>query len=121
MLTHNQKCGALHKTKNCGSRCNFYGGMGHVENKCWKCFFKSVIIIAKILEAFVDNDDAILAQLNRICGFNYNVFSHVRVSKRRIHMNVLVDATPNVERENFGANGDGNDVQFEFDRGTNMI
>ncbi len=36
-------------------------------------------------------------------------------------MNVLVDATPNVERENFGANGDGNDVQFEFDRGTNMI
>jgi len=72
------------------------------------------------LEVLVDGDKATLAQLNMICGLNYNVFFHVRVPKIRIPMNVLVYAAPNVERENLGAKGDGSDVQLRFDRGNNM-
>ncbi len=35
-------------------------------------------------------------------------------------MNVHVDATLNVKRENLGAKGDGSDVQLKFDKGNNM-
>ncbi len=56
-----------------------------------------------------------MAQLNRICGLHYNVLFRVKVSKRRIPMNVPIGATFNVERENLRANGDGSDVQLGFD------
>lgn len=72
------------------------------------------------MEVLIANDEVILAQLNVICAPNYNVFSHVRVPKIMIPMNVLVDATSNVERENLGAKGDGNDVQLRFIKGSNM-
>ncbi len=81
---------------------------------------KSGTTATNFLEVFVDDDEAILAQLNRTCGPNYNVFSHVRVPRIRIPMNVHVDATPNIKRENFKAKGDGSDVQLGFDKDSNM-
>ncbi len=35
-------------------------------------------------------------------------------------MNVLVNTTPNVEKENPRTKGDGNDIQFKIDKGNNM-
>jgi hypothetical protein len=35
-----------------------------------------------------------------IYGPNYDVFSHVRAPKKNIPMNIPVNTTPNVEREN---------------------
>jgi hypothetical protein len=35
-------------------------------------------------------------------------------------MNVPINTTPNVERENLIARGDSNDIQFEIDKGNNM-
>lgn len=61
-----------------------------------------------------------MAQLNMTCVLNYNVLSHVRVPRIRIPMNVHVDGTLNVKKENLEAKGDGNDVQFGFDKGSNM-
>jgi hypothetical protein len=61
-----------------------------------------------------------LAKLNRIYGPNYDVFFHVRVPKKRIHVNVLVNTTPNIESENSRARGDGNDIQLKIDKGNNM-
>ncbi len=58
-------------------RCNFYGGMGHIENKCWKKNPKNGTIVAKILKVPIDDEEATLAQLNRIYGFNYDLFFHV--------------------------------------------
>ncbi len=51
-----------------------------------------------------------MVKFNRIYGPNYNVFSHVRVLKKMIPMNVPVNTTPNVERENLRARDDGNDI-----------
>jgi hypothetical protein len=81
---------------------------------------KNGSIVANFLEVFVDDDEAILAQLSKTCGPNYNVFSHVKVPRIRIPMNVHVDVAPNVKRENVEAKGDGNDVQLIFDKGNNM-
>ncbi len=78
---------------------NFYGGMGQIENKCWKKNHKSETIVANVLEVLIDDEEATLAQLNRIYGLNYDVFSHVWIPKRRIPINMLVDVLPNVENE----------------------
>jgi hypothetical protein len=63
---------------------------------------KNGIIVAKILKALLDDKEATLAQLNRIYGFNYDVFFHVQVRKRKIPMNVSIDLVPNSENENLG-------------------
>jgi predicted transcriptional regulator len=76
--------------------------MGHIENKHWKKNPKNGTIVTKYLKVFIDDEKATLTQLNRICGLNYDVFYHVWVPKRRIHMNVLVDAIPNLKNENLG-------------------
>ncbi len=47
---------------------------------------------------------------------NYDVFSCFKVPKKRIPMNIPIDVTPNVEKENLGAKGDGNDIQLEIDK-----
>jgi hypothetical protein len=83
-------------------RCNFYGGMGHIENKCWKKNPKNGTIVTKYLKALIDDKKATLTKLNRIYVFIYDVFSHVRVPKRKIPMNVLVDVVPNSKTENLG-------------------
>lgn len=51
--------------------------MGHIENKCWKKNPKNGTIVAKILKVPIDDEEATLAQLNRIYGFNYDFFFHV--------------------------------------------
>ncbi len=86
----------------CSLRYNFYGGMGHIENKCWKKNPKNGTILTKNLKVPMDDEEATLAQLNRIYGFNYDLFFHVRVPKRKIPMNVLVDAVPNSKNEDLG-------------------
>ncbi len=43
-------------------------------------------------------------------GFNYDVFSHVRVPKRKILINVLVDVVPNHDNKNPKVGNDGFDV-----------
>jgi hypothetical protein len=48
------------------------------------------------------------------------VFFHVRVPKKNLPMNVPINTTPSVERENLRTRGDGNDIQFEIDKGNNM-
>jgi hypothetical protein len=61
--------------------------------------------------------------LPHLIGFvvliNYDVFSHVKVSKKRLPMNVRIDVAPNVERENPRARGDGNDIQLNIDKCNN--
>ncbi len=61
-----------------------------------------------------------MVKFNRIYGLNYNVFSHVRVLKKMIPMDVPINTTPNVERETLRARDDGNGIQFKINKGNNM-
>jgi len=105
-----QKCGGLHKIKNYGFKCNFYGKMVHVEKKSEKNNLKSEIVATNFMKFLVDDKEVTLAQLNKMCGPNNDVFYHVRVPKKRIAMNVLVGTTPSVEREATSVGGDGGDI-----------
>jgi hypothetical protein len=81
------KCGGLHRTKNCGLRCGFCGGLGHTEKRCWKKKdLKTSVTTTNYLEVVVDDEKVIENQLDKICGSNHDLFSHIRVPRWRIHV-----------------------------------
>jgi predicted aspartyl protease len=83
------KCNLPHKTENCGIKCNFCAGMGHLEDRCWKKpkDGKPHSGTTNFVEVLLDDEEATLQQLNRLCG-NEKVFSYTRVPRRRIPVEV---------------------------------
>jgi hypothetical protein len=76
------KCGMPHRTENCGIKCNYCTGLGHSEDRCWKKpkDEKSPSGAANYLEVLVNDEEAILRQLNKFCG-SENIFSHKGAQK----------------------------------------
>ncbi len=104
------KCGMLHRTKNCGIKCTFCRGLGHSEDRCWKKpkDRKSHSGAANFLEVLLNDEAATLQQLNKLCG-SENLFSHMRVPKRRVHVEVAVggaEPTPQTVGDGLGADRD---------------
>jgi hypothetical protein len=64
------KCGMPHRTENCGLKCSFCSGLGHSEDRCWKRSKdgKSYPGTANFLEVLLDDEEATLQQLNKLCG-----------------------------------------------------
>jgi hypothetical protein len=83
------KCGMPHRTENYGIKCNYCTGLGHSEDRCWKKpkDEKSPSGAANYLEVLVNDEEAILRQLNKFCG-SENIFSHTRVPRRRVPVEV---------------------------------
>jgi hypothetical protein len=66
----------FHRIKNCEIKCSFYSGLGHSEDKCWKKLKdgKSPFGTTNFLEVLLNDEEATMQQLNKLCG-NENVFS----------------------------------------------
>jgi hypothetical protein len=83
------KCGGGHRAKNYGIRCSFCNGLGHLEDCCWK---KKVIkpsnTTTNYLEVLVDDEEATLTKLNRICDVNHHLSYRNMIPKRRLLMQV---------------------------------
>jgi hypothetical protein len=62
------KCGGGQKVDNCGLKCYFCLGLRHVEKKCWKKTTKGLRATTNFLEVLVDDEEATLVKLNRVCG-----------------------------------------------------
>ncbi len=102
------KCGMPHRTENCGVKCSFCTGLGHSEDKCWKKQRdgRAHPGSANFLEVMLDDEEATLHQLNELCG-GENLFSYIRVPRRRMHVEVTPAAlgqTPNPINGGAGAN-----------------
>jgi predicted aspartyl protease len=102
------KCGMSHRTENCGIKCSFCSGLGHSEDRCWKKpkDGKPHSGAANFLEVLLNDEEATLQQLNKLCG-NENVFSYIRVPRRRMHVErASAGAGPSseAEGENTGMN-----------------
>ncbi len=50
-----------------------------------------------------------------MCGFNYDVFFHVWVPKRKILINMPIDAIPNLDNKDLRASNDGVDIEIRID------
>jgi hypothetical protein len=79
------KCEGGHKTENCGLKCSFCFGLGHMENQCWKKFVKGLNAITNFLEVLVNDEEATLVKLNQIYG-NQHMFSRIRMPKKKLHL-----------------------------------
>jgi predicted aspartyl protease len=104
------KCGMPHRTKNCGVKCTFCTGLGHSEDRCWKKpkDGKSHSRAANFLEVLLNDEAATLQQLDRLCG-SENLFSHTRVPRRRVPVEVPaggVEPTPQTMGDGLGADRD---------------
>jgi len=73
------KCGMPHRTENCGVKCSFCAGLGHLDDRCWKKpkDGKAHPGSTNFLEVMLNNDEATLHQLNKLCG-SENLFSYTR-------------------------------------------
>jgi len=100
------KCGMSHRTKNCGVKCSFCVGLGHSEDRCWKKPKDggSHSGAANFVKVLLNDEEAALQQLNRLCG-NEKVFSYTRVPRRR--MPVEVAPTGNVPSPEVQGEGTG--------------
>ncbi len=109
------KCGMSHRTENCGIKCSFGSGLGHSEERCWKRpkDAKSHSGAANFLEVLLNDEEATLQQLNKLCG-DENIFSYTRVPRRRMPVEVAPAGTgpsSEAEGENTGMNRE-NSVPF---------
>ncbi len=104
------KCGMPHRIEICGINCTFCTSLGHSEDKCWKKpkDGKSHSGAANFLEVLLNDEATTLQQLNKFCG-SENLFSHMRVPRRRIPIDVVaggVEPTPQAMGDGVGANRD---------------
>jgi hypothetical protein len=104
------KCRMPHMTENCGVKCNYCSGLGHSEDRCWKKpkDGKSSSGATNFLEVLINNEAATLKQLNKLCG-SENIFSHTRVPKRRVPVEVAaggIDPTPQIVGNGLGVDRD---------------
>ncbi len=71
------KCGMSHRTENCGIKCSFCSGLGHSEDRCWKRpkDGKPHSGAANFLEVSLNDEEATVQQLDKLCG-NENIFAY---------------------------------------------
>jgi hypothetical protein len=97
-----------HRIENCGIKCSFCSGLGHLEDRCWKKpkNGKSHSGAANFQEVLLNDEEATLQQLNKLCG-NENIFSYTRIPRRRMPIEVAPASTkpsPEVAGEGTGMN-----------------
>jgi hypothetical protein len=95
-----------HRIENCGVKCSFCAGLGHSEDRCWKKpkDGKSHSGAANFVEVLLNDEEATLQQLNRLCG-NEKVFSYTWVPRRRMPVEVTPTGnvpSPEVQGEGIG-------------------
>jgi predicted aspartyl protease len=98
------KCGMSHKTENCGIKCSLCSGLGHSEDRCWKRPKDGKLHsgAANFLEVLLNDEEATMQQLNKLCG-NENIFAYTRVPRRRMP----VEVAPGVPVPHLEATGEG--------------
>jgi predicted aspartyl protease len=104
------KCGMPHRTENCEVKCNNCTGLGHSEDRCWKKpkNEKPPSGAANYLEVLISDDAATLQQLNKLCG-SEDIFSHTRVPRRKVPMEVATGGdvpTPQIVGDGLGVDRD---------------
>jgi predicted aspartyl protease len=84
--------------------------LGHSEDRCWKKpkDGKSHSGAANFLEVLLNDEATTLQQLNKLCG-NENLFSHTKVPRRRVLVEVTTrgaEPTPQTVGDGLGADRD---------------
>ncbi len=97
-----------HRTENCGIKCSFCAGLGHSEDRCWRKPKDGKVQFGttNYVEVLLNDEQAILQQLNRLCE-GEKVFSYTRVPRRRMPVEVAPASntpSPEIAGEGTGVN-----------------
>ncbi len=65
--------------ENCGLKCSYCFKLNHTEDCCWKKNGKGPSATTNYLEVLINDEEATLTELNRLCEVKNNVFSRTRV------------------------------------------
>jgi hypothetical protein len=74
--------------------------MGHTKDICWKCGKdgKMSTVATNYLKVLVDDEEATLEQLNKLCGIKHDVLMGARIPRRCLPIESLdVETTENIE------------------------
>lgn len=74
----------------------FYKGLGHTKEQCGeKKDSQPSVATKKYLEVLVDDEKIVQIQLDKdkICEDNHDLFLHIRVHMRWVHMDTLIEKT----------------------------
>jgi hypothetical protein len=102
------------RRKNTDLKCSYGYGLGHVEKHCWKKNGKGLPATTNYLEVLVNDEEATLTQLNRLCGVKNNVFLREKVPR---HKNPVV--IPKIDWNEEEPFKDGKGAQKRFGEVTN--
>ncbi len=81
------KCGEGHRAENYGIKCSLCNGLGHLEDRYWKKKdTKPSNSTTNYLEVLVNDEQATLTELNKICGANHHLSSRNMIPKRKLPM-----------------------------------
>jgi hypothetical protein len=81
------KCGGGHRVENCGIRCSFCNGLRHSKDYRWKKKdTKHSNSTTNYLEVLVNDEEATLTKLNKVCGATHHLSSGNIMPKRRLLM-----------------------------------
>jgi hypothetical protein len=89
-------------------KCSLCSSLGHSEDRCWKKpkDGKSHSRATNFLEVLLNDEKAIMQQLNKLCR-NENIFSYIRVLRRRMPFKMAPGGAilfPEAAREGTGVN-----------------
>jgi hypothetical protein len=61
------KCRGGHKMENCGLKCSYCFELSHTDERCWKKNKRGLPTTANYLKVLVNDEEATLTELNRLC------------------------------------------------------
>jgi hypothetical protein len=80
------KCGEGHKIENCSLKCFSCSNMGHIEDRCLRKNGKGPSSSTNFLKVMVNDKEATLVELNRLCGIKHNIFFGIQMPKIKMHV-----------------------------------
>lgn len=83
-----------------------------MEEKCWKKNLKGTTTIIKKLKGVVNDQEATLFELNKICNTNHDLFSRIRMLKKKLPI-ILSFARERIEEMTNKENKETNNVGVE--------
>jgi hypothetical protein len=60
--------------------------MGHTKDRCWKKNGKDPSTCANFLNMLINYKEATLTNSNQLSGIKHNVFSKIKMPKRKMHV-----------------------------------
>ncbi len=75
------KCKRGHKTENCGLKCSYYFGLGHIKERCWMNNGRGPATSTNYLAVPIDDEEGHFGKIVSIMWGKKNIFSRTKIPR----------------------------------------